>query len=65
MEQKKLYISDTDKKICGVCGGFAEYFNFDPTIVRIIWGILAFCYGTGIIAYFICAFVMPHKPTNI
>lgn len=65
MEQKRLYLSDTDKKICGVCGGMAEYFNIDPTIIRIIWGVLAFCYGTGIIAYFVCALVIPHKPTNI
>lgn len=56
---KKLHKSNKDKKIFGVCGGIAEYFDVDPTIIRIIWGILAFIYGTGIILYFICAFAMP------
>ena len=59
--KKKIYKIEEGKKICGVCGGIAEYFNIDPVIVRVIWGILAFAYGTGIIAYFICAFVFPNK----
>ena len=58
---RKIYRSRVNKKICGVCGGIAEYFNIDPVIIRVIWGILAFAYGTGIIAYFICAFVFPNK----
>ncbi|MDD6214011.1 MAG: PspC domain-containing protein [Firmicutes bacterium] len=56
---KKLYKSQTDRKICGVCGGIAEYFNIDSTIVRLIWAILVFCFGTGILAYIIAALVMP------
>lgn len=56
--EKKLKKSSTDRKICGVCGGIAEYINMDPTIVRLIWAILA-CTGTGIIAYIIAAIVMP------
>lgn len=58
---KRFYKSETDKKIGGVCGGIAEYFNIDPTIVRLIWGVLAFAYGTGIIAYLICWAIMPTK----
>lgn len=60
-KHKKVYKIEQGKKICGVCGGIAEYFNIDPVIVRVIWGILAFAYGTGIIAYFVCAFVFPNK----
>ena len=41
-EKKKLHKSRNNKKICGVCAGFADYFNIDPTIVRILWGVLAF-----------------------
>ena len=46
-EGKKLRKSKTEKKICGVCGGIAEYFNIDPTIVRLIWVLLFFAYGAG------------------
>jgi len=60
MEVKKLYKSDTDKKIDGVCGGVAEYFNIDSTLVRLICVFLA-CTGSGIIAYIIAAVVMPRK----
>lgn len=58
---KRIYKVEDDKKICGVCGGIAEYFNIDPVIVRVIWGILALAYGVGIVAYFVCAFVFPDK----
>ena len=56
---KKLRKSSTDKKIFGVCGGIAEYFGIDSTIVRIIWTILAFVWGSGVILYFIVALIMP------
>ena len=56
---KKLYKSQTDRKLCGVCGGIAEYFNIDSTIVRLIWAVLVICFGTGILAYIIAAIVMP------
>ena len=57
---KRLYKSN-DKKIAGVCAGLAEYFDIDPTIVRILWVILALAAGTGILAYLICAIIMPNK----
>ena len=51
--QKKFMRSGKDQKIGGVCAGLAHYFDIDPTIVRVIWGVLAFCYGAGLIAYLI------------
>jgi phage shock protein C len=57
---KKLYRSETDKKIFGVCGGLAEYFEVDSTIVRLAW-IIFLCFGVGILAYFLAAIVMPTK----
>jgi phage shock protein C len=56
--QKKLVKSRSDRKICGVCAGIAEYINADPTVIRILWVIFACC-GVGILAYLISAFVMP------
>lgn len=58
---KRLYKSQSDKKICGVCGGIAEYFNIDSTLVRLIWAILIFCIGTGVLAYIIAALVLPNE----
>ena len=55
--EKKL-IKSTDRKICGVCGGLADYINLDPTVVRVIWALLALT-GTGIVAYIVAAIVMP------
>jgi len=60
MEGKKLYKSDTDKMIDGVCGGMAEYFNIDSTIVRLIWVFLGLT-GSGLIAYIIAIVIMPRK----
>ena len=59
---RKLFKSTTDKKLFGVCGGIAEYFNIDSTIVRLIWAILAIWFGTGILIYIIAALVMPTFP---
>lgn len=56
---KKLTLSSTEKKLAGVCGGFAEYFDVDPTLVRLIWLILLLCCGIGGFAYLICWAVMP------
>ena len=58
---KRIYKIEQGKKIFGVCGGIAEYFNIDPVIIRVIWGIAALAYGTGIVAYLVCAFVFPNK----
>lgn len=61
---KKLYRSKTDKKICGVCGGIAEYFGMDSTIIRIIWVLVSvFLLNVmGLLVYFICALIIPEAP---
>ncbi len=59
---KKLFRSKTDKKVFGVCGGLAEYFNMDVTILRLIAAFLVLFWGTGLLAYFVAALVMPVKP---
>ena len=60
--QKKLYKSGKDKKIDGVCAGIAEYFDIDPTLVRLGFALLACFVGGGLIAYIVCAIVMPRDP---
>ncbi len=61
-KQKRLYRTEgSDAKLFGVCGGFAEYFNVDPTIVRVIVAVAILAYGTGLLAYLICALCMPKK----
>lgn len=59
---KKLYKSRTDKKLCGVCGGIAEYFGIDSTMIRLGWVIAVCVFGTGILAYFLADLVMPDAP---
>ena len=63
--EKKLYRIKEGEKIAGVCGGIAEYLNIDPTIIRLAWALLALCAGTGVLAYIVCALVIPEKPTNV
>ena len=58
---KKLYKSNTNKMICGVCGGLGGFFGIDPTIIRLIWAILALLGGTGIVAYLIAAVIIPNS----
>ena len=59
---KRLYKFRKDRKLCGVCGGIAEYLEIDPTIIRILWIILTLCWGAGILAYILCALVMSNDP---
>jgi len=59
--EKKLYKSNTDKKLAGVCGGIAEYLGMDSTIVRLILVLAVLFAGVGILAYIVAAFVMPDK----
>ena len=58
---KKLYLSSTDKKIAGVCGGLGEYLGVDSTVIRIIFLILALGFGTGLLAYLIIWIVAPKQ----
>lgn len=62
--KKKLYRSTKDKKLAGVCSGFADYLNIDPTLVRIIWAVISWFAGFGIVLYIICALVVPEKPDD-
>jgi len=57
--EKKLYRSNTDRMIAGVSGGMAKYFNIDATLVRLAWVFLVLLGGTGILAYLVCALVIP------
>lgn len=61
MEKKRLYRIEQGSKIWGVCGGIAEYFDLDPTLVRLGWAFLVLLGGTGVLAYIVAAFVIPKK----
>ena len=60
--EKRLYKSNTDKKLDGVCAGIANYFNIDPTLIRLAWVIFTLAGGCGLIAYIIAAIVIPIEP---
>ena len=60
-EGKKLYRSKTEKKIFGVCGGLAEYFDVDVTVIRILFLVGLLIVGGGLLAYLICALVLPEQ----
>lgn len=62
MQGKRLYRSTKDVMICGVCGGIAEYFEIDPTIVRLIAVVLLFGWGSGLLAYLVGAIIIPKNP---
>ena len=59
-DPKRLYKSNSNRVLCGVCGGIGDYFNIDPTIIRLVWVLLG-CTGTGIIAYIVAAIIMPEQ----
>lgn len=60
--EKKLYKSNQNKMIDGVCGGIAEYFGIDPTVVRLLWALFSLMGGCGILAYIIAAIIIPRNP---
>ena len=62
--EKKLYRNTNNKMLAGVCSGLAEYINIDPTVVRLIWALVGLS-GAGLIAYLVCALIVPEKPSNI
>lgn len=59
---KKLYRSRTNRILCGVCGGLGEYFDIDPTIIRLLWILFIFAGGSGILAYIIAWLIVPEAP---
>lgn len=62
--KKRLYKSNDNRMIDGVCGGIAEYFDIDPTLVRIGWILFCAAGGSGFVAYLIAALIIPRKPEN-
>ena len=62
MNGKKLYRSTENKMLAGVCSGIADYFDIDPTLVRLGWVIFCALGGSGVLAYIIAAIVMPQDP---
>lgn len=60
---KRLYLSETDKKICGVCGGLSEYFEVDSTLIRLLWVIITVCtvFFGGLILYLLACVIIPKK----
>lgn len=62
--EKKLYKSNKNKMISGVCGGVGEFFCIDPTLVRLGWVVFCALGGSGILAYIIAAIVVPQNPEN-
>lgn len=63
--RKRLMRPRAGRKIAGVCMGFAEYFDLDVTLIRIVWVVLAICGGSGLVAYLIAWIVMPEEPRII
>ena len=61
---KKLYRSKTDRMLVGVCGGVAEYFGIDATLVRVLWAVASIFAFAGVLAYIACAFLIPEKGDN-
>lgn len=57
--EKKLLRSQTNRMFAGVCGGIAEYFNLDPTVVRLLWVLATALGGSGLFAYILCALIIP------
>lgn len=60
---RKLYKSDTNKMISGVCGGIGEFFNIDPTLIRLVWVLLSVltAFFGGLMAYIIAAIIIPSR----
>ena len=58
---KKLYKDRSQRKICGVCAGLAEYLGIDVTLVRVICAVLCLIYGIGVLVYLVCAVLFPDK----
>ncbi|MGN0664726.1 MAG: PspC domain-containing protein [Negativibacillus sp.] len=59
---KRLYKSNKNKMIDGVCGGIAEYFGIDPTLVRLAWVLFCAMGGSGFVAYILAAIIIPPNP---
>jgi phage shock protein C len=61
-QTRKLYRSRTDRKLAGVCGGLAQYFNADPTVIRVLFVVLALLGGPGLVIYLVLWIIVPEEP---
>ena len=59
MNGKRLYRSESSRMLCGVCAGIAEYFNLDPTLIRLAWALFCILGGSGVLAYILAAIIIP------
>lgn len=59
MNGKRLYRSESSRMLCGVCAGIAEYFNLDPTLIRLSWALFCILGGSGVLAYILAAIIIP------
>ena len=64
MTEKRLYKARGQRMVCGVCGGVAEYFGIDPTLVRLAFLLLAAGWGSGLVAYIVAAIIIPEPPAD-
>jgi phage shock protein C len=63
-ETRKLYRSRTNRQVAGVCGGLAQYFNLDATLIRILFVVLAVLGGSGIVLYLAIWIIVPNEPSG-
>ena len=61
MEQKKLLRSRDNRMLCGVCGRIGNYFNVDPTLIRLVWVLASLVGGSGLLVYIIAAIIIPEE----
>jgi phage shock protein C len=61
-QTRKLYRSRTDRKLAGVCGGLAQYFNLDATLIRVLFVVLAVLGGSGLVLYLAMWIIVPSEP---
>lgn len=61
---KRLYRSEDDRIIAGICGGLGEYFTIDPVIIRLIWVLTLLIGGSGIVIYLLAWLLVPRKPMD-
>jgi len=64
METKRLFRSRKERIIGGVCGGLGNYFSVDPVLVRVIWAVLFFAAGAGLLAYILAWIIVPEEPAG-
>ena len=62
--RKRLYKSEDNRILCGVCGGVGEYLGIDPTLVRLVWVLIPLAAGAGLLLYIAAAIIMPREPLN-